>query len=95
MAPNRRLRSIGAPESRPDRMCERRQLQSTLARAIGKLPPRAQLLALAGVHLHVYGKQPRPGRKVGHCTAVEPTAAARDRRARRLLRELAVRVRIP
>ena len=68
---------------------------SVMVNLIGKLPPRAQLLALAGVHLHVYGKQPRPGRKVGHCTAVEPTAAARDRRARRLLRELAVRVRIP
>ena len=36
-----------------------------------------------GVHLHDYGKQPRPGRKVGHCTVVEPTAAARDARARR------------
>jgi len=30
------------PELQPDRMCERRQLQSTLARAIGKLPKRYQ-----------------------------------------------------
>ena len=59
------------------------------------LPPQRKLLAQRGLHLHDYGKRPRPGRKVGHCTVVEPTAAARDRRARALLRELAVDVRIP
>ena len=31
-----------APDSRPDRICEQRQLQTTLARAIGKLPERYQ-----------------------------------------------------
>jgi len=31
-----------APKFQPDRMCERRELQSTLARAIGKLPQRYQ-----------------------------------------------------
>jgi RNA polymerase sigma factor for flagellar operon FliA len=31
-----------APDLRPDRMCEKRQLQVTLARAIGKLPERYQ-----------------------------------------------------
>jgi RNA polymerase sigma factor for flagellar operon FliA len=30
------------PEFQPDRMCEHRQLQSTLARAIGTLPERYQ-----------------------------------------------------
>jgi RNA polymerase sigma factor for flagellar operon FliA len=30
------------PDSRPDRMCERQELQTTLARAIGKLPERYQ-----------------------------------------------------
>ncbi|MCX6630744.1 MAG: sigma-70 family RNA polymerase sigma factor, partial [Candidatus Solibacter sp.] len=30
------------PEFRPDRMCERRELQHTLARAIGTLPERYQ-----------------------------------------------------
>ena len=62
---------------------------------IGRLPPRATLLALPGVHLHDYGKAPRQGRKVGHCTVVEATAAARDARARQLLKDLAVDVRIP
>ena len=62
---------------------------------IGALPPPAKLLAVPGLHLHDYGKAPRPGRKVGHCTLVEPTAARRDARARALLKELAVDVRIP
>jgi phosphoribosylaminoimidazole carboxylase (NCAIR synthetase) len=47
------------------------------------------------VHLHDYGKRPRPGRKVGHCTIVEPTAARRDARARLLAARLAAGVRIP
>jgi len=68
---------------------------SAMLNLIGRIPPRARLLALEGVHLHDYGKQPRPGRKVGHLTVVEASAAARDARARRLARELAVRVRIP
>ena len=68
---------------------------SAMINLIGQMPARAALLALEGVHLHDYGKQPRPGRKVGHCTVVEPTAARRDARTRRLLKDLAVGVRIP
>ena len=68
---------------------------SAMINLIGRLPPRAALLALEGVHLHDYGKEPRPGRKVGHCTVVEPTAALRDARERRLLADLAVSARIP
>jgi 5-(carboxyamino)imidazole ribonucleotide synthase len=38
------------------------------------------VLALPGVHLHLYGKtQPRRGRKMGHLTCTAPTLAqARD-----------------
>jgi 5-(carboxyamino)imidazole ribonucleotide synthase len=68
---------------------------SAMVNLIGDIPPREGLLARAGLHLHDYGKQPRPGRKVGHCTLVEPTAAGRDRRARGLLAELAPGLRIP
>jgi 5-(carboxyamino)imidazole ribonucleotide synthase len=68
---------------------------SAMINLIGRIPPRERLLRLAGVHLHDYGKRPRPGRKVGHLTVVEPSAARRDARARRLLAELAVGVRIP
>ena len=68
---------------------------SAMINLIGRMPERAALLAHAGVHLHDYGKRARPGRKVGHCTLVEHTAARRDVRARQLLEDLAVGVRIP
>jgi len=68
---------------------------SAMVNLIGAVPPREGLLSQEGLYLHDYGKQPRPGRKVGHCTIVEPTAGRRDRRARGLLRELAPGLRIP
>jgi 5-(carboxyamino)imidazole ribonucleotide synthase len=68
---------------------------SAMLNLIGTLPPREAMLAESGLHYHDYGKQPRPGRKLGHCTLVEPTVAARDRRARRLLAQLAPGVGIP
>ena len=37
---------------------------------VGAIPPLELLLALPGAHVHVYGKKPRPGRKVGHVTFV-------------------------
>lgn len=55
---------------------------------IGSMPARTDLLAEPGLHLHDYGKEPRQGRKLGHCTFVEPSAARRDARARALLRRL-------
>ncbi len=68
---------------------------SAMINLIGNMPARANLLAEEGLHLHCYGKQPRPGRKLGHCTLVAPSATSRDRQARRLLSQLAPRVRIP
>ena len=44
---------------------------------IGSVPPAADVLAVPGAHLHLYGKEPRPGRKLGHVTLVEPTADER------------------
>jgi 5-(carboxyamino)imidazole ribonucleotide synthase len=35
---------------------------------IGELPAPEPLLALRDVHLHIYGKAARPGRKIGHLT---------------------------
>lgn len=49
---------------------------------IGTTPPIEAVLRIPGAHLHLYGKQPRAGRKLGHITLVEPGAA-------RLTRELA------
>ena len=37
---------------------------------IGGAPVSEKLLELPGAHLHLYGKAPRPGRKVGHLTLV-------------------------
>jgi len=39
---------------------------------IGEVPSLAGLLALPGAHVHLYGKEPRPDRKVGHVTLVDP-----------------------
>lgn len=35
---------------------------------VGAIPPAQDVLAVPGAHLHLYGKTPRPGRKVGHIT---------------------------
>lgn len=43
----------------------------------GGEPDWAAALKIKGVHLHLYGKQePRPGRKMGHLTALAPSAEA-------------------
>jgi 5-(carboxyamino)imidazole ribonucleotide synthase len=55
---------------------------------IGQLPARDEVLALPGVHFHDYGKAPRPGRKIGHCTIVASSATERERLLRRVLRLL-------
>jgi 5-(carboxyamino)imidazole ribonucleotide synthase len=40
-------------------------------------PPWAEVLALPGTHLHMYGKaEPRPGRKMGHLTVTAADAAS-------------------
>lgn len=62
---------------------------------IGEIPARRTFLASEGVHLHDYGKSPRPGRKLGHLTLIDASAAGRDRRARRLLARLAPGWHIP
>jgi len=46
-------------------------------------PPWQRLLALAGVHLHLYGKaEPRRGRKMGHVTITASSADEAERVAR-------------
>jgi 5-(carboxyamino)imidazole ribonucleotide synthase len=47
---------------------------SLMFNLIGFVPPTEDVLAIPGAHLHVYGKEPRPGRKLGHVTLVEPSA---------------------
>jgi 5-(carboxyamino)imidazole ribonucleotide synthase len=42
----------------------------TMVNLVGDVPPLERLLALPGARVHLYGKEPRPGRKVGHVTLV-------------------------
>lgn len=51
---------------------------ATMVNLIGELPERRRLLALPGLHVHAYGKAPRPGRKLGHATVVGTDRAAVD-----------------
>lgn len=42
--------------------------KSTMVNFIGGLPATADILNMPGAHLHLYGKEPRKGRKVAHAT---------------------------
>ena len=53
------------PAARPDRGCAG---YSAMVNLIGSCPIRRRVLAVPGAHLHLYGKAPRPGRKLGHVT---------------------------
>lgn len=46
---------------------------SAMINLIGELPNPAQVLALPSAHLHLYGKEPREGRKLGHVTLRAPS----------------------
>ncbi len=52
---------------------------SVMVNLIGSVPPLAELLALPNARVHLYGKEPRAGRKVGHVTLLEPTDETVDR----------------
>lgn len=41
---------------------------------IGRLPDTKAVLTIPGAHLHLYGKAPRPGRKLGHITVTAESA---------------------
>jgi 5-(carboxyamino)imidazole ribonucleotide synthase len=51
---------------------------------IGTLPDLRSLLVMDNLHLHLYGKAPRPYRKLGHITLRTATAEARDAALARL-----------
>src|SRR6202035_3147063 len=46
---------------------------------LGKVPEPKRLLAIEGLAFHDYGKEPRPGRKLGHCTILKRQSKARNR----------------
>jgi 5-(carboxyamino)imidazole ribonucleotide synthase len=41
---------------------------SAMVNLIGGIPAAKDILAVPGAHLHLYGKEPKPARKVGHVT---------------------------
>ena len=49
---------------------------SWMVNLIGSVPRTEDVLRVPGAHLHLYGKEPRAGRKLGHVTLVESTAAS-------------------
>jgi 5-(carboxyamino)imidazole ribonucleotide synthase len=57
---------------------------SLMLNLIGSTPGPERVLGVAGVHLHLYGKAPRPGRKLGHVTIRADEPAACDAAAARL-----------
>ncbi len=44
--------------------------QTVMVNLVGRSPKLEQLLRLRSAHLHLYGKEPRRGRKIGHLTLV-------------------------
>jgi 5-(carboxyamino)imidazole ribonucleotide synthase len=81
------LRTVcGLPLGSPEQLCN-----AAMANLLGDLwqagePDWSAALGLSGVKLHLYGKlEPRPGRKMGHLTALGSDASAVVRRARDLL----------
>ena len=58
---------------------------SAMINFLGQMPDRARLLRIEGLAYHDYGKEPRPGRKLGHCTITRPSPEDRDRVLRHTL----------
>lgn len=55
---------------------------SRMLNLIGTLPSPSRLAAIPGAHVHLYGKSPRPGRKLGHLTIHAPDCETLERRWR-------------
>jgi 5-(carboxyamino)imidazole ribonucleotide synthase len=52
---------------------------SAMVNLIGSVPPEGSFDSDHDVHLHLYGKASRPGRKLGHVTVIGPDPDTRDR----------------
>ena len=57
---------------------------SVMLNLIGTLPDPAVVLTVPGAHIHLYGKEPRPGRKLGHITLRADDLLMLEDRLRRL-----------
>lgn len=66
----------------------RARAPTAMLNIIGKMPDVTAVAALPGAHLHLYDKDPRPGRKLGHVNVVGATREALVDRVDRLERLL-------
>ena len=53
--------------------------ESVMVNLVGDAPPLERLLGVPGAHVHLYGKAPRAGRKLGHVTLVDADEDASPR----------------
>jgi 5-(carboxyamino)imidazole ribonucleotide synthase len=58
--------------------------ECAMVNLIGGIPRREEVLAVPGAHLHLYGKEAKPGRKVGHVTVRAPSRDALEAALTRL-----------
>jgi 5-(carboxyamino)imidazole ribonucleotide synthase len=65
---------------------------SAMVNLIGTIPDRRAILSLPDSHLHLYGKSPRPNRKLGHVTITAQSARSRDDQVSRMQGLLAEQV---
>jgi len=61
---------------------------TAMVNLIGALPETAKVLSVEGAHLHLYGKEPRPGRKLGHVNVTAADEGQLQRRLRAVLQLL-------
>jgi 5-(carboxyamino)imidazole ribonucleotide synthase len=57
---------------------------TAMVNLIGTVPPSKDVLAVEGAHLHLYGKEPRPGRKLGHINVTAADEATLQERLGRI-----------
>ncbi len=62
---------------------------SAMVNVLGSTPDSAPLLTVPGVHIHMYDKAPRPGRKIGHVTVRADKQEALQSRLADIERQLA------
>lgn len=61
---------------------------TAMVNLIGALPPLDASLRVPGAAVHLYGKAPRPGRKLGHVTVTAPDRPALEARLVELVRQV-------
>lgn len=64
---------------------------AAMVNLIGAAPPIARLLEIPGANIHLYGKAPRQGRKLGHVTVVAASEAELAARLARVTEVVAVK----